>query len=166
MSNKSESSLSFFLLHIPSSSSSSSSSFFSVFTKEISQWEKCSLSITLECIYSRKRTKERLWGRFFLSHVKKFSFFQLNQLVCWEVSRLLSEVAVEKFDIQCLNKSIRNIIYTLCYQNNNENDKKKKKKKTKKKEAHSHKFILRQTNARTQNVKNIVLLFLSTNIHT
>ncbi len=60
-----------------------------------------------------------------------------------------------------MNKSIRNIIYTLCYQNNKGNDEKKKKKKKRKKEAHSHKIHLRHTKKKKgeRKLENIVFLY-------
>jgi len=61
--------------------------------------------------------------------------------------------------ILCLNRSIRNIIYTLCYQNNKGNDKKKRRKK----EAHSHKFIW--DTQRKKKRKEYCLFFLQTYTH-
>jgi len=87
-----------------------------------------------------------------------------NYLLSFEIISLIYflmifiYIKLHFFCILCLNKSIRNIIYTLCYQSNKGNDEKKKKKR----HIHINSF---ETHKEKRNAKNIVFFYKHTQTH-
>jgi len=90
--------------------------------------------------------------------------FQIQNKICFWCT-FWFDALISKFHfviyILCLNKSIRNIIYTLCYQNNKGNDEKKKQNEMKKRHIHINSF---ETN-KERNAKNIVFFYKHTQTH-